>query len=96
VTIHSIRNFDYRTETDFTPRYYAKTFDLKALDSVDVIASYWMGEAIAHIMLSFGFGQKDFVAVSIETRRERNEATLRSPVSLSSTNCFMLLRTSVI
>jgi len=74
VTIHSIRNFDYRTETDFTPRYYAKTFDLKALDSVDVIASYWMGEAIAHIMLSFGFGQKDFVAVSIETRRERNES----------------------
>jgi hypothetical protein len=72
VTIHDIRNFDYRTETDFTPLYYVKTFYLKALDSVDAIASYWMGEAIAHIMLSFGSGQKDFVAVSIETRRERN------------------------
>ena len=74
VTIHNIRNFDYRTETDFTPRYYDKTFDLRQLDSVDVIASYWMGDAIAHIFLSFGFAGKDFIAISIETRRERHES----------------------
>ena len=28
VTVHNIRNFDYRTETDFTPAYYDRTFDL--------------------------------------------------------------------
>ena len=72
VTIHNIRNFDYRTETDFTSRYYTKTFDLRQLDSVDVIASYWMGDAIAHIFLSFGFSGKDFIAISIETRRQRH------------------------
>jgi|SRR5262245_2792733 len=74
VTIHNIRNFDYRSETDFTPRYYSKTFDLRKLDSVDLSAVYWMGDAIAHIMLSFGFGGQDFLAVSIETRRERSES----------------------
>jgi hypothetical protein len=74
VTIHNIRNFDYRTETDFTPRYYTKSFDLKQLDSVDMVASYWAGDAIAHIIVSFGFGGKDFLAVSIETRRERHES----------------------
>jgi Domain of unknown function (DUF4105) len=74
VTIHNIRNFDYRTETDFTPRYYAKTFDLAKLDSIDVIASYWAGDAIAHIIMSFGFAGEDFLAVSIETRRERHES----------------------
>ena len=74
VTIHNIRNFDYRTETDFTPRYYDKTFDLRQLDSVDVIASYWMGDAIAHIFLSFGFSGKDFIAISIETRRQRHQS----------------------
>jgi hypothetical protein len=73
VTIHNIRNFDYRTETDFTPRYYDKTFDLRQLDSVDLIASYWMGDAIAHTIISFGFSGKDFLAISIETRRERPE-----------------------
>lgn len=74
ITIHNIRNFDYRTETDFTPRYYDKTFDLRQLDSVDVIASYWMGDAIAHTIISFGFSGKDFLAISIETRRERHES----------------------
>ena len=73
VTIHNIRNFDYRTETDYTPRYYDKTYDLRQLDSVDLIAVYWMGDAIAHIMASFGFADQDFVTVSIETRKERGE-----------------------
>ncbi len=74
VTIYNIRNFDYRTETDFTPRYYDKTFDLRQLDSVDVITSYWMGDAIAHVFLSFGFAGKDFLAISIETRRQRHQS----------------------
>lgn len=74
VTIRNIRNIDYRSETDFDVRYYDKTFNLKELDSVDLIAVYWMGPAIAHTVLSFGFGGKDFVAISIETRKERSEA----------------------
>ena len=73
VTLHNLRNFDYRTETDFTPRYEERTYDLRRLDSVDLVASYWMGEAIAHVMLSFGFGGESFVMISVETRRERSE-----------------------
>ena len=73
VTIHNIRNFDYRSETDFTPHYYDKTFDMRELDSADLIAVYWMGDAIAHIMVSFGFAERDFVTVSIETRKEIGE-----------------------
>jgi uncharacterized protein DUF4105 len=74
VTVHNVRNFDYRTETDFTPRYYDKTFDLRDLDSADLIACYWMGDTIAHVMLSFGFADRDFLTVSIETRKERGES----------------------
>jgi hypothetical protein len=73
VTVHNIRNFDYRTETDFTPAYYDKTFDVRKLQSVDLIAVYWMGPAIAHTILSFGFEGGDHLAVSIETRKERGE-----------------------
>jgi Domain of unknown function (DUF4105) len=73
VTIHGVRNFDYRTETEFVPRWETRTYDLRSLDTVDLVAVYWAGKAIAHIMLSFGFGGRDFVAVSIETRRERTE-----------------------
>lgn len=72
VTVHNIRNFDYQTETDFTPAYYDQTYDLTKLDSVDLIAVYWMGPMIAHIFLSFGFGD-DHLAISIEARKEATE-----------------------
>jgi hypothetical protein len=72
ITIHDVRNFDYRTETDFTPAYYDRTFDLRRLDALDLVTSYWMGPAIAHVFLSFGFGE-DHVAVSVEARKERDE-----------------------
>jgi hypothetical protein len=73
VTVHNIRNFEYRTETDFTPAFYDKTFDLNELDSVDLVASYWMGPDIAHIFVSFGFAGKDHLAISIEARKEKGE-----------------------
>jgi type II secretory pathway pseudopilin PulG len=74
VTVHDIRNFDYRTETDYTPHYYDKTYDLRELDSFDLISVYWAGDAIAHIMVSFGFAGRDYLAVSIETRKEVGES----------------------
>jgi hypothetical protein len=74
ITIHGVRNFAYRTETDFTPRWETRTYDLRKLDSGDIIAVYWAGKAIAHVMVSFGFGGKDYIAVSIETRKEKGEA----------------------
>ena len=74
VTIHGVRNFDYCTETDFTQRWEVRTYDLRKLDSADIIAAYWMGKSIAHVMLSFGFAGKDYLAVSIETRKERGES----------------------
>jgi hypothetical protein len=74
ITIHNVRNFDYRTETDFTPHWETRTYDLSKLDGGDVIAVYWAGKAIAHIMVSFDFGGKDHLAVSIETRKEKGES----------------------
>jgi hypothetical protein len=73
VTVHNIRNFDYRSETDYTPAYYDRTFDLRRLDRVDLVAVYWMGPAIAHLLISFGFGD-DHLAVSIEVRKEKTES----------------------
>lgn len=74
VTIHGVRNFDYRSESDFTSRWQTRTYDLRNLDSADIIAVYWAGKAIAHVMLSFGFAGKDYLAVSIETRKEKGES----------------------
>jgi hypothetical protein len=73
VTVRNIRNFDYRSETDYTPAYYDKRFDLRQLEGADLVAVYWMGPAIAHIFVSFAFAGGDHLAISIETRKEKGE-----------------------
>lgn len=73
VTIHNIRNNDYRSETDFTVQYYDKTFQLSKLRSVDLFLSYWGSPLIAHTIMSFGFEGDEYVAFSIETRKEKGE-----------------------
>jgi hypothetical protein len=73
VTMHNIRNIDYRSEFDYSPAYYTKTYNLKKLEGIDLFAVYWMGPAIAHTIMSFNFGDKDYLAVSIEARKELNE-----------------------
>jgi hypothetical protein len=70
VTVRHIRNFSYRTSERYTAAYYDRTFDLRRLVSLDLIASYWMGPAIAHVFLSFGFGELGQLAISIERRDE--------------------------
>jgi hypothetical protein len=73
VTVHNIRNFDYRSETDYIPAWYDKRFDLRKLEGVDLVAVYWMGPAIAHTFVSFEFAGGDHHAISIETRKEKGE-----------------------
>ena len=73
VTIHNIRNCDYRTETDFTCHYYDKTFDLSKLKGVDFYLVYWGSPSIAHTMMSFDFEGQGNVCFSIETRKEKGE-----------------------
>lgn len=73
VTVHNIRNNDYRTETDFTVRHYDKTFDLKKLKSVDFFLIYWGSPKIAHTMMSFNFEEQGTICFSIETRKEKGE-----------------------
>lgn len=73
VTVYNIRNFDYQSEFEYTPVYYSKTYDLSKLDSVDLYAIYWAGPAIAHMIVSFGFSGQDYLAVSIEARKELGE-----------------------
>ncbi|MEY4702038.1 MAG: hypothetical protein RL326_2225 [Pseudomonadota bacterium] len=74
VTIHNVRNFKYRTENDFDAVYDTRTFNVQELTEVDMVVTYWAGKPIAHLMVSFGFNNRDFIAFSIETRKEVGEA----------------------
>jgi hypothetical protein len=73
ITLHNIRSCDYRSETDFTCRYYDRTVSLLDLQTIDLFMIYWGSPNIAHTMMSFGFKDGGYVCFSIETRKEIGE-----------------------
>jgi hypothetical protein len=74
VTIENVRNFHYRSETDFDEIWETRTFDLSKLRGVDLFLSYWDSPMIAHTIASWDFEDGQHLAISIETRKEVGEA----------------------
>jgi hypothetical protein len=73
VIIHNVRDFDYRTETEFTPRYEARAYDVGKLRGIDLFLCYWGFDLAAHPILSFDFGDEGRIAFSIEARQQKGE-----------------------
>jgi hypothetical protein len=69
VIIHNVRNCDYRSETDFTPRWETRTVRLSQITGIDVAINYWGSPWIAHPIVSFQFRDASPLCFSIETRK---------------------------
>lgn len=69
VTVHNVRNCDYRTETDFTPHWETRTVRPSQITGMDVAINYWGSPWIAHPIVSFQFSHGLPLCFSIETRK---------------------------
>jgi hypothetical protein len=74
VTLHNVRNCEYRTETDYTPRWETRTVNLAQLRGLDLAINYWGSAWMAHPIASFQFEDALPVCFSIETRKEIGES----------------------
>jgi hypothetical protein len=76
VAITNIRNNIYRTTKDYDVQYYDKTFILDELESVWYMVEPFSGHGAgaAHTLLSFGFKDGSYVAISVEIRKEKGES----------------------
>ncbi len=74
VRLNNIRDFDWRTERDYTANWKSADYDLDQITSVDLFLSYWSSPAIAHTLVSFGFEDGRHVVFSAEIRKKRGQA----------------------
>jgi hypothetical protein len=73
LTFHNVRNFDFRTETDFASHYEDRVYDLSKLRGYDLFLSYWGSPGIAHTIMSWDFEGSLPLAISIETRKKKGQ-----------------------
>ena len=73
VVVHNVRNCLYRSETNFVVRYETRRYDLAKLRSADIFLVDWGLRKVAHAMISFGFGDGQYLCFSIETRKQAGE-----------------------
>ncbi|GAB2547146.1 Lnb N-terminal periplasmic domain-containing protein [Rhodanobacter koreensis] len=73
VTLSNVRDFTWRTDDDYDPRWETRHYDLDQLASADAVLSYWGSAAIAHAMISFGFEDGSHVVFSVEIRKKRGQ-----------------------
>jgi len=74
VTIQNVRNFRYRSESDYDPRWETRTYNLDRIRGVDLFLSFWGPTQIAHTIASWDFDDGQHLAISIETRKEKGES----------------------
>lgn len=73
VTLKNLRDFNWQTTDKAEQRWISETYDLSKLSSVDVITSVWDSPNFAHLLVSFGFKDRENVVFSVEIRREAGE-----------------------
>jgi len=69
VTIRNVRNFDYYSEGDPTPRWEARKVRISQITGVDMAVTYWGSPYMAHPIVSFQFADSPPLCFSIETRK---------------------------
>ena len=70
ITLHNVRNCDYRTELDYTPHWETRTVHLSQITGIDMAINYWGSPYMAHPIVSFQFADTPPVCFSIETRKK--------------------------
>lgn len=73
VTLANVRNFSWRSDSDYDIRWETRRYDLDRLRSADVVLSHWNSRAIAHAMISFGFDDGRQLVFSVEIRKQRGQ-----------------------
>jgi hypothetical protein len=76
VEVHNVRNARYRSPEDYDIAWEDRSYDLDRLRSAWFVVEPFESqdwEGPAHTLMSFGFAGGDYLAISVEIRKEKRE-----------------------
>ena len=89
VTIQNVRNFNYRSESDYDQRWETRTYEMDRVRGIDLFLSFWGPTQIAHTIVSWDFDDGQHLAISESRRAGRRASPIllfaASSISTSST-----------
>ncbi len=69
LTLTNMRDFKWRGPEDYDENWIDRSYDLSTIKSTDLVLSYWGSPMMAHMIVSFGFENGEYLAWSVEVRR---------------------------
>lgn len=72
--IRNVRNFSYTSDTEFTPAYDVRTYELNKIARAWYAVVPFGAPGVAHAFLTFEFDNGEYLSVSVEARKEKGEA----------------------
>jgi len=73
ITAEHVRNTEYQSLEDSTPRFETRTYRLSNLQGLDVLILYWGSPYMCHPMFVFDFGPDRRLCFSIEVRYRQGQ-----------------------
>ncbi len=74
--LHNVRDFKYNQKDKTTEEWQgndqweSRKYNLDKIQGLDLFLSYWASDHIAHVIMSWDFGEDQHLAISIETRKD--------------------------
>lgn len=74
IVVSNVRNFNWTGPATADEHWETRRYALNELKSVDVLSLYWKGPRVAHTYFSFVWTNGEALSISVEIRKEKDEA----------------------
>ena len=73
VEVQNIRNFIWKSDDQYDVQWETRRYRVEDIESVDMIVSHFIAGPVAHVFISFGFKDGQYLSLSLEVREEDGE-----------------------